>query len=212
MHPNKALTKLTTKTINLRGSQGGGKSWDDIDWQTVAHSIVGIPKAAEHWLWFSYVGHTGRYKSIYRELSMAITMFIKINRMKLTSKTLDGLIREAILVYTNICHFCHGSGSVFSNSSVEFRVSTQKLGEGKNAPKVNVRYAAIIEPEKVKCLACNGAGHSKRSHRGRCKVIGIDHKSYSHSHETVSSELVKIIGTWEQQIHSNIRKKLSDVA
>jgi hypothetical protein len=114
---------------------------------------------------------------------MNIVLFIKVNRFKLKPETLDGLITAAVLEYVQpVCGVCDGAGY-------------------------------MNEPDNQgECTKCKGRGRKVISKRFRGEVIGINHKSYSNSHDEVSKELTRIVGTWEQQIMANIHSKMGDVA
>ncbi|WP_299262920.1 hypothetical protein [uncultured Psychrosphaera sp.] len=183
MNPIRLMAKLTPKTINLEGSSGGSKTIDSIDWTTAAHALVGLSKDANNWALYRFAGHDEKLKSVYRSLSMNIVLFIKINRYKLQPETLDGLIKAAVLEYIQpVCGVCNGAG--YTNE-------LNNQGE---------------------CIQCKGRGRKLFSKRFMCEVIGINHKSYSNSHDEVSKELIRIVGTWEQQIMSNIHSKMGEVA
>jgi hypothetical protein len=180
MHPIKLLAKMTPKTLNI-GAVGGGSSLDVIDWRTAAHALVGLKQDAYHWALYRFAGHDDKERSIVRCLTMVITLFIKIKRFKIKPDTLDGIVRAAMLEFTQpVCGTCDGSGW-----------STDKLG-------------------LKECLSCNGHGRKGISGRERCRVIGIDHKSYTNSHDEVTKEIMRIISTWEQQIIKNVNDKMAE--
>jgi hypothetical protein len=182
MHPIKLLAKLTPKTTNY-GATGGGTSLDSIDWRDASHSLVGLPKEAYHWALFRFAGHDEKERNIIRTLTMTITLFIKIKRFKIKVDTLDGLVRAAMLEFTQpVCGVCSGSGWVVDIS-----------GPGK-------------------CKPCNGKGRKSVSNRERCKVIGINHKNYTNNHDEVTKEIMIIISKWEQQIINNVNDKMGEVA
>lgn len=173
---------MTPKTLNI-GNVGGGSSIDAIDWRTASHALVGLKQDEYHWALFRFAGHEEKERSIIRTLTMTVTMLIKIRRFKIKPDTLDGLVRAAILEFTQpVCGVCSGSGWV-NDSSVN-----------KECPK------------------CKGKGRKSISNRERCRVIGINHKGYTNSHDEVTKEIMRIISTWEQQIIKNINDKMSDVA
>ena len=182
MHPIKLLAKMTPKTLDI-GNTGGGSSLDAIDWRVAAHSLSGLNPDACRWALYRYVGHNDKIRQIIKVLTMTVTLFVKIERFKIKHDTLDGLVRAAILEFIQpVCGVCGGSGW-----------ATDKL-----------------EPKE--CEPCQGRGRKKISGRERCRVIGIDHKNYTNSHDEVSKEIMRIISTWEQQIIKNINEKMGDVA
>lgn len=185
MNPIRLLSKMAPKTINYN-SAGGGTSIDAIDWRTAAHSLVGLSKDANNWALYRFVGQDEKLKSVYRSLSMSISLFIKINRFKIKPHTLDGLIRAAVHEHTKpmtVCKACNGAKVII------------------NAQK-----------QVVECESCYGRGVKVISKRERCAVIGINHKSYSDTHDSVSKELLRIIGSWEQAIIKNVNEKMGDAA
>ena len=182
MHPIKLLAKMTPKTLNL-GAVGGGSSLDVIDWRDASHALVGLPKEAYHWALYRFAGHEDKERTIIRTLTMSVTLLIKIKRFKIKPNTLDGIVRASMLEFTQpVCNECHGSGWV-TNS---------------NGPQ--------------ECRDCKGRGRKAISNRERCKVIGINHKSYTNNHDEMSKELMRIISTWEQQIIKNVNEKMDEVA
>jgi len=182
MHPIKLLAKMTPKTLNL-GAIGGGSSLDVIDWRDASHSLAGLPREAYHWALFRFAGHDDKERSIVRALTMTVTLYIKIKRFKIKPETLDGLVRAAMLEFTQpVCGVCGGSGWVRNN-----------LGP-------------------CECKPCNGKGRKSVSNRERCKVIGIGHKNYTSNHDEVTKEIMIIISKWEQQIIKNVNDKMGEVA
>lgn len=182
MHPIKLLAKMTPKTLNLSNTGGSG-SLDVIDWRVASHALVGLKQDAYHWALYRFVGHEDKERAIIRCLTMTVTLFIKIKRYKIKPDTLDGIVRAAILEFTQpVCGVCHGSGWI-----------TDKLG-----PK--------------ECETCNGHGRKRISGRERCRVIGINHKNYTTSHDEVTKEIMRIISEWEQQIIKNVNEKMGEVA
>lgn len=179
---------MTPKTLNL-GNVGGGSSLDVIDWRTASHALVGLKQEPYNWALYRFCGHdegiSSKERQIIKVLTMLVTLFIKIRKFKIKPDTLDGLVRAAMLEFTQpVCGVCHGSGwSVTSagNSSKE-------------------------------CETCKGHGRKKISGRERCRVIGIDHKSYTNSHDEVSKEIMRIISSWEQEIIKNVNDKMGEVA
>lgn len=179
---------MTPKTLNI-GAVGGGTSLDVIDWRDASHSLVGLKKEPYHWALYRFCGHdsgiSSKERTIIRTLTMLVTLFIKVNKFKIKPDTLDGLVRVAMLEFTQpVCGVCHGSGWV--------------AGAAGNANQ--------------ECESCNGHGRKRMSGRKRCKVIGIDHKNYTNSHDEVSKEIMRIISTWEQKIIKNVNDKMGKVA
>lgn len=182
MHPIKLLAKMTPKTLNL-GNVGGGSSVDVIDWRTASHALVGLKQDPYRWALFRFAGHDEQERNIIRTLTMTVTMLIKIRRFKIKPDTLDGLVRAAILEFTQpVCGVCGGTGWKTDN----------------------------VEPKE--CESCKGKGRKSISNRERCRVIGINHKGYTNSHDEVTKEIMRIISTWEQQIIKNVNDKMEDVA
>jgi effector-binding domain-containing protein len=182
VHPIKLLAKMTPKTLNL-GAIGGGTSLDTIDWRDAAHSLVGLNQQAYNWALFRFAGHDDKERAIVRVLTMTVTLLIKIKRFKIKPDTLDGIVRAAMLEFTQpVCVGCSGSGWSIDSS----------------IPK--------------ECSDCNGRGKKAISNRERCKVIGISHRSYTNNHDEVSKELMNVISTWEQQIIKNVNEKMGEVA
>ena len=182
MHPIKLLAKMTPKTLNL-GAIGDGTSLDVIDWRDASHALVGLKQDAYAWALYRFAGHDDKERSIVRTLTMTVTLLIKIKRFRIKPETLDGIVRAAILEFTQpVCNECGGSGWVINS-----------LGQSE-------------------CTHCKGRGRKAISNRERCKVIGINHKSYTNNHDEVSKELMRIIATWEQQIIKNVNEKMGEVA
>lgn len=173
---------MTPKTLNL-GAIGGGSSLDVIDWRDASHALVGLPKEAYHWALYRFAGHDDKERTIIRTLTMTVTLLIKIKRFKIKPDTLDGIVRASILEFTQpVCNECSGSGWIING-----------LGQSE-------------------CNHCKGRGRKSISNRERCKVIGINHKSYTNNHDEVSKELMNIISTWEQRIIKNVNEKMGEVA
>ena len=144
---------------------------------------MGLSKEAENWALYNFAGQDAKIKSVYRSLSMCIALFIKINRYKIKPETLDGLIQSAVLEFTQpVCLVCNGTGYI---------VTKEKQGE---------------------CGKCKGRGRAQISKRERCLVIGINHKSYSDTHDTITKELIRLIGSWEEEIIRNVNQKMGDAA
>jgi hypothetical protein len=184
MHPIKLLAKLTPKTTNY-GATGGGTSLNSIDWRTASHALVGLKQDPYRWALFRFAGHDEQERNIIRTLTMTVTMLIKIRRFKIKPDTLDGIVRAAMLEFTQpVCGVCHGSGCV--------------------------AVASVIANQE--CESCNGHGRKRISGRERCRVIGIDHKNYTNSHDEVTKKIMSIISVWEQQIFKNVNDKMGDVA
>ena len=173
---------MTPKTLNL-GNVGGGNSLDVIDWRVASHALVGLKQEPYHWALYRFAGHDDKEKQIIKALTMLVTLFIKIRRLKIKPDTLDGLVRAAMLEFTQpVCGVCDGSGWVQTNSG------------------------------QKECEHCVGRGRKKISNRERCRVIGINHKNYTNSHDEVSKEIMRIISTWEQEIIKNVNEKMGEVA
>ncbi|MFT6586068.1 MAG: hypothetical protein ACJAUY_000649 [Cognaticolwellia sp.] len=182
MHPIKLLAKMTPKTSNI-GAVGGGSSVDVIDWRDASHSLVGLQQDAYSWALYRFAGHDEKERTIIRTLTMTVTLLIKIRRFKIKPDTLDGIVRAAILEFTQpVCGECHGSGWV-----------TDHLG-------------------LKECPPCHGKGRKTISKRERCRVIGIKPNSYADSHDEISKELLNIISKWEQLIIKNVNDKMGEVA
>lgn len=181
MHPIKLLAKMTPKTLNI-GAVGGGTSLDSIDWTYAAHSLSGLNNEASNWAFYRYVGHENKERNIIRCLTMAVTLFVKIERFKIKPNTLDGIVRAAILEFTQpVCGTCDGTGW-----------SKDKLG-------------------LKECPSCNGHGRKIMSNRERCRVIGMDHKGYKeNSHDVVTKKVMNIISAWDQQIFKNVNEKMGE--
>ena len=182
MHPIKLMARMTPKTLNL-GNTGGGGGLDVIDWRTASHALVGLKKEPYEWALYRFAGHDEKERNIIRALTMLITLFVKIRRFKIKPDTLDGIVRAAMLEFTQpVCGLCSGSGWITAN------LGTQE------------------------CPKCNGRGRKHISQRERCRVIGIDHKNYANSHDEVTKEIMRLISTWEQQIITNVNEKMKDSA
>lgn len=186
MQPVKLLAKLTTKTLNLTGTFGGGGP-DVIDWRTAAHALAGLPQCQTNWAYFRYVGEETRLKRVVRSLTMHTTLFVKIRQYKLKPETLNGLVMSAIYEHVQpVCNECEGSG----------------LAPGQKTTNLEAEI----------CVKCHGRGRKPISNRSRCKIIGIGHKSYTSAHDEVSKELLRLITGWESDIFKNIREKMGEVA
>lgn len=186
MQPVKLLAKLTTKTLNLTGTFGGSGQ-DVIDWRTAAHALVGLPQCQTNWAYFRYVGEETRLNKVVRSLTMHITLFVKIKRFKVKPETLNGIVMSAIYEHVQpVCNECEGSG----------------LAPGQKATNLNAEI----------CIKCHGRGRKPVSNRSRCKIIGIDKKSYTSSHDEITKELLRLIAGWESDIFKNIREKMGEVA
>lgn len=186
MQPVKLLAKLTTKTLNLTGTFGGSGQ-DVIDWRTAAHALAGLPQCQTNWAYFRYVGEETRLNKVVRSLTMHITLFVKIKRFKVKPETLNGIVMSAIYEYVQpVCNECDGSG----------------LAPGQKATNINADI----------CIKCFGRGRKPVSNRSRCKIIGIDKKSYTSSHDEITKELLRLIAGWESDIFKNIREKMGEVA
>ncbi len=173
---------MTPKTLNLN-NVGGGSSLDVIDWRIASHALVGLKQEAYHWALYRFAGHEDKERNIIRALTMLVTLYIKIQRFKIKPDTLDGLVRAAMLEFTQpVCGVCDGSGWVTTNTGPQ------------------------------ECSHCAGRGRKKVSGRERCRVIGINHKSYTNSHDEVTKEIMRIISTWEQEIIKNVYEKMGKVA
>lgn len=186
MQPIRLLTKLTTKSLSLTGTFGGSGQ-DVIDWRTAAHALAGLPPCQTSWAYFRFVGEETRLKRVVRSLTMHATVFIKIREYKIKPETLNGLVMSAIYEYIQpVCAECDGSGLAPGQSSLN--------------PNPNI------------CTRCYGRGREAFSKRNRCKIIGIDHKSYSSRHDEVIKEIMRLISEWERDIFRNIFEKMVDVA
>ena len=107
MHPIKLLAKLTPKSLNLN-AVGGGSSLDVIDWRIAAHALVGLPKDATDWALYRFAGHDEKITGIVKTLSMVLTLFVKINRIKIKPETLQGIVKTAVLEFTQpVCGSRH---------------------------------------------------------------------------------------------------------
>lgn len=184
MQPIKLLAKLTTKTLNLTGTNGGAKTIDSIDWTTAAHAMAGLPQVQTNWAYYRFVGDEKRLSQIVKALTMQITLFIKINRYRLKPETVNGLVMAAIYeLIQPMCGECNGSGFINPNSQ-----------------------------NPTECPVCHGHGRKMLSKRKRCKLIGIDHKSFTDRHDEVIKELMRIIFGWEIDIFNNIHEKMREAA
>lgn len=171
---------MTPKTLNL-GNVGGGSSLDAIDWRDASHALVGLKQEAYHWALYRFAGHDDKLRSVIRTLTMTVTLFVKIKKYKIKHDTLDGIVRAAIFEFSQpVCGVCHGSGWITVNLM------------------------------KKDCEFCAGRGRKKLSMRGRCEIIGIDHKNYTNTHDEVTKQLILIMSTWEQQIIKNVNDKMGE--
>lgn len=68
--------------------------------------------------------------------------------------------------------------------------------------------AGINEFKSVECPVCQGHGRMLMSLRKRCKIIGIDHRSFSARHDAVCKELLRLIAQWEAEIMANVYQKM----
>jgi len=180
MHPIRLLSKLAPKAINY-DSAGQGSTVDVIDWRTAAHALSGLPADASDWAFYQFAGQRETLPRVVRNLTMFVTLFIKIRRYKIKPNTLEGLVRLSIVEFTQpVCGNCNGSG--------------------------------CNELNHAECNNCCGAGRLLLSNRQRCSVIGINHKSYSNTHNDIVNELMRLISDWEQAIIKNVTDKMSDAA
>lgn len=182
MNPIRLLAKMTPKTLNI-GEVGGSSAADKINEFTAAHSLAGLSDDASRWAYYNYVGIEKEERKIIRTLTMTVTLFVKIEKYRIKPDTLDGIVRAAMLEFTQpICGVCSGSGWI----------------NDKLRPK--------------QCENCGGHGRKLMSQRQRCRIIGIDTKSYLNSHDDVAKKTMQLIAEWEQQIFKNIREKIGEVA
>ncbi|MCL1123412.1 hypothetical protein [Shewanella surugensis] len=60
------------------------------------------------------------------------------------------------------------------------------------------------------CPTCSGSGRSIISNRQRCKVIGIDHKNYSNTHDAIINELLTLMADWESRVLRHVSQRMGD--
>ena len=173
---------MAPKTTNLNGV-GGGTSIDHVDWRDASHALTGLSQPAYAWALYRFAGQEEKFKQITKNLTMILTLYIKVNRYKVKPETLDGLVRAAMLEFTMpVCGTCHGTGWVSGTKA------------------------------QNECSDCMGRGRKSISTRERCNVIGISHKSYTNTHDLITKEIMRLISDWEQEIIKNVNKKLGEAA
>ena len=181
MHPLKVLAKAAPKTINYKSGGSGTSNVDDvIDWRTAAHSLQGLPQEITNWAFYRFAGQDELLDRVVKSLIAYTTMFAKLKRYKIKLDTLEGIVRVAIAEFTQ-------------PSCITCEGSGYKDQE-----------------QEIICGTCYGAGRKLMSKRKRCKVIGIDHKGYSASHDNVVKEISRLLSEWESQIIKNVRRKMSE--
>jgi len=174
------MAKMTPKTLDM-SAVGGSTSIRVLDWTDAAHSLAGLKNDEYNWALYCFVGHKNKERNIIRTLTMTVTLLIKIRKWKIKPETVDGLVRVALLEFTQpVCRTCSGSGW-----------TTDKT-------------------EPTECKPCKGQGRKSISERERGRVIGIDRKSMSEKHKELTKEIMIIISTWEQRIFKNIREKMGE--
>ncbi|MBM7070891.1 hypothetical protein JQC92_02395 [Shewanella sp. 202IG2-18] len=183
MNPARVLSKMSPKTINYKSGGSGTANVDDvIDWRVAAHSLKGLSPEITNWAFYRFGGHDEKLEKVVKALMAYANIFVKMNKSKIKLETIEGIVRMTVAEFTQpVCLTCEGTGCI------------------------------KLKPEdEVICGTCYGNGRKLMSKRHKCKVVGIDHKSYTDKHDGLSRMISKLLGDWETKIFKNVYSMMED--
>lgn len=179
------LAGLTPRAKQIDGMGfGGAPAWKFEDRVAL---LAGLKGPALDWAYYRYCGHDSRLLPVLRHIQLCIDMYCGVNKIRIKRETRAGIVKVAMMDITaTICQSCGGNGYH------ERQVITH------DANNLN-----DLSTEKYECPSCRGTGRNRLSGREMALLCGIDHKSWTNTHDVLLYESTRLLVALDIEVYSN---------
>ncbi len=173
------LAGLTPRAKQIDGMGfGGTPTWKFEDRIAL---LAGLKGPALDWAYYRYCGHEARLLPVLRHIQCCIDMYCGINRIRIKRETRAGIIQVAMMDMTaTVCTSCGGAGY---------------------HTRVIPKCAPGISTENHECTSCRGTGRNRLSGREMAIECGIDHKSWTKTHDALLFEATRLLVALDLDVH-----------
>lgn len=181
------LAGLTPRAKQIDGMGfGGAPTWKFEDRVAL---LAGLKGPALDWAYYRYCGHESRLLPVLRHIQFCIDIYCGVNKIRIKRETRAGIVKVAMMDITaTICQSCGGNG--YHERSV-----------------ITCDGNTI---EKSECPSCKGRGRDRLSGREIAVVCGIDHKSWTKTHDALLYESTRQLVALEHEVYWHAHENHDD--